>query len=311
MPRLRTLTPSASPGHFFGSEVRRAREAAGMSQTELGDLVPCDKATVSRIEAGLTQPDDAFARACDAAFPRLDGWFTRFHAGSRTWGEAFPPAFRPFAACEAEAVALRWFEHSLVPGLLQTEDYARAVLEAHPNTTKAQVDDRLSARMARQAVLLAVQGEVPGVLAVLLGVLGGVDEHAAAARAGVVDAHACSRLDQANHHADDVPRCVELACLAAGGVGELGDQVLVGGAEQVGELEVLVPQAVAVEVADELLELGIREGGLADLAAEVDVLEDAGQRRGIVSAAPNRCRSSCGSVSLATWPCSPSVSAGS
>jgi transcriptional regulator with XRE-family HTH domain len=115
--------------HFFGSEVRRAREAACMSQTELGDLVPCDKATVSRIEAGLTQPDQAFARACDATFPRPDGWFTRFYAGSRTWGEAFPPAFRPFAACESEAVALRWFEHSLVPGLLQTEDYARAVLE--------------------------------------------------------------------------------------------------------------------------------------------------------------------------------------
>lgn len=153
MPRLRTLTPSASPGHFFGSEVRRAREVVGMSQTELGDLVPCDKATVSRIEAGLAQPDEAFARACDAAFPRLDGWFTRFHAGSRTWGEAFPPAFRPFAACEAEAVALRWFEHSLVPGLLQTEDYVRAVLEKHPNSTRDQIEERVAARLARQTVL--------------------------------------------------------------------------------------------------------------------------------------------------------------
>jgi ribosome-binding protein aMBF1 (putative translation factor) len=54
MPRARTLTPGASPMHHFGSEVRRAREAAGMSQTDLGALVPCDKATVSRIEAGLT-----------------------------------------------------------------------------------------------------------------------------------------------------------------------------------------------------------------------------------------------------------------
>jgi transcriptional regulator with XRE-family HTH domain len=111
MPRMRTLTPSASPVHFFGSEVRRAREAAGMSQTELGDLVPCDKATVSRTEAGLTQPDEAFARACDAAFVHLDGRFTRFYNGSRAWGEAFPAAFRPFAACEAEVVAIRWFEH--------------------------------------------------------------------------------------------------------------------------------------------------------------------------------------------------------
>jgi hypothetical protein len=51
MPRIRTLTPGASPNHFFGSEVRRAREAAGMSQAELGALVPCDKSVVSRIEA--------------------------------------------------------------------------------------------------------------------------------------------------------------------------------------------------------------------------------------------------------------------
>ena len=53
MPRVRTLTPGASPTHFFGSEVRRAREAAGMPQAELGALVPCDKSVVSRIEAGL------------------------------------------------------------------------------------------------------------------------------------------------------------------------------------------------------------------------------------------------------------------
>ncbi|HEX3962174.1 MAG TPA: helix-turn-helix transcriptional regulator [Trebonia sp.] len=153
MSRPRTLTPSASPMHFFGSEARRAREAAGMSQSDLGALVPCDKATVSRVEAGLTMPDEAFAVACDAAFPRMDGWFTRFYADSRGWGEAFPPAFREFATCEAEAVALRWFEHSLVPGLLQSEDYARAVLDRHPNTTGAQVQERLVARLARQETL--------------------------------------------------------------------------------------------------------------------------------------------------------------
>ena len=104
-----------------------------------------------------------------------------------------------------------------------------------------------------------------GVLAVLLDVLPGVDEHAAGARARVVDAHARLRLDEADHHPDDGPRGVELARLLAGGVGELADQVLVGGAEQVGELEVLVPQPVPVEVVDELLELRVRQRGLADL----------------------------------------------
>ena len=146
MPRVRTLTPGASPTHFFGSEVRRAREAAGMPQAELGALVPCDKSVVSRIEAGLVQADEAFARACDVAFGHLDGFFMRFWKDCQTWGAAFPAAFREFAAYEAEALTIWTFQHSLVPGLLQTEGYARAVLERHPNVTTEQVAERLAAR---------------------------------------------------------------------------------------------------------------------------------------------------------------------
>ena len=165
MPRVRALTPGASPGQFFGSEVRRAREAAGLSQSELGVLVPCDKSVVSRVEAGLVQADKAFAHACDMAFPGLDGFFARFWKDCQTWGLAFPPAFREFAVYEAEAVTLWTFQHSLVPGLLQTEAYARAVLERHPNVTPAQVDERVAARMGRQAVLERAE---PPVLWVLL-----------------------------------------------------------------------------------------------------------------------------------------------
>jgi transcriptional regulator with XRE-family HTH domain len=153
MPRVRTLTPGASPMHHFGSEVRRAREAAGKTQSELGDLVPCDKSAVSRVEAGLIAPDETFARACDAAFPQMGGWFTRFWKDSQTWGETFPASLREFATYEAQAVALWTLEHALVPGLLQTEDYARAVLERHPNVIDDQVNERVIARLARQAVL--------------------------------------------------------------------------------------------------------------------------------------------------------------
>ena len=153
MPRVRTLTPGASPTHFFGSEVRRARESAGMPQAELGALVPCDKSVVSRIEAGLVQADEAFARACDASFPHLDGFFLRFWKDCQTWSAAFPAAFQEFAAYEAEALTIWTFQHSLVPGLLQTEGYARSVLERHPNVTTEQVTERLSARLTRQSVL--------------------------------------------------------------------------------------------------------------------------------------------------------------
>ncbi|HEY0936549.1 MAG TPA: Scr1 family TA system antitoxin-like transcriptional regulator, partial [Trebonia sp.] len=139
--------------HHFGAEVRRAREAAGLTQAELGVLVPFDKGTVSRIEAGLTMPDAHFAAVCDTAFPSAGGWFSRFWADSQTWDATFPVEFRAFASYEAEATALWLFEHSLIPGLLQTEDYARAVLERHPHVTDAEVTERLAARMARQSVL--------------------------------------------------------------------------------------------------------------------------------------------------------------
>jgi transcriptional regulator with XRE-family HTH domain len=166
MPRVRTLTPGASPMHFFGSEARRARESAGMSQTELGELVPCDKSAVSRVEAGLVHPDESFARACDVAFPHLNGFFLRFWRDCQTWGAAFPEAFREFAAYEAEAITLWTSQHSLVPGIFQTEGYARAVLERHPNVTGDQVSDRVAARLARQSVL---ENDKPPVVWVLPG----------------------------------------------------------------------------------------------------------------------------------------------
>jgi len=139
-----------------------------MSQSDLGVLgvlVPCDKSVVSRVEAGLVQADEAFAHACDVAFPGLDGFFARFWKDCQTWGAAFPPAFREFATYEAEALTIWTFQHSLVPGLLQTEDYARAVLERHPNVTEEQVAERVAARMARQVVL---QRADPPLLWVLL-----------------------------------------------------------------------------------------------------------------------------------------------
>lgn len=153
MARGRTLNPGASPAHHFGSEVRRAREAAGMTQGALADLIPCDTATVSRVENGVTfPPDESFARVCSASF--ANDWFLRFWKDSQTWGLAvFPVSLREFAAYEAEAVTLWAFEHSLVPGLLQVEAYALAVLERHPDTAPEQAAERAAARIARQAVL--------------------------------------------------------------------------------------------------------------------------------------------------------------
>jgi hypothetical protein len=109
---------------------------------------------------------------------------------------------------------------------------------------------------------------------VLLDVLLGKDEHAAGTATGIVDAHVLPGVEKADHEADDIAWGVELAALFAGGVGELADEVFVGGAEEVGELEVVVAEAILVEVLDEVAEFLVGDAGAADGAIEVDVLED-------------------------------------
>ena len=94
MPAKRDLDPGASPLHFFGAEVRRAREAAGMTLADLGAVVPCDASTVSKIEAGQLRPTQRFVTACIETCPQLE-WLGRFHEDSQLWGDGAIP---------------RWFE---------------------------------------------------------------------------------------------------------------------------------------------------------------------------------------------------------
>ena len=151
MPAIRDLDPGASPAHFFGAEVRRARVAAGMTLADLAATVPCDASTVSRIEAGTLSPARRFSAACDEAFPQMSGWFSRFYHDSRTWAGPHPPWFRDWVEIEARATVIRWWEPLLVPGLLQTPDYARAVLGWGPDDG-GDLEERVAARLDRQAV---------------------------------------------------------------------------------------------------------------------------------------------------------------
>ena len=153
MPAARDLDPGASPAHFFGAEVRRAREAAGMTLAGLGAMVPCDASTVSRIEAGLLSPAQRFAVACDEAFPQMGGWFTRFYTGSRQWDGPYPRWFADWVDAERQATVLRTWEPLLVPGLLQTAEYARALFKAWQTTEhEDEVDQLVTARLDRQRI---------------------------------------------------------------------------------------------------------------------------------------------------------------
>ena len=154
VPAKRDLDPGASPLHFFGAEVRRAREAAGMTLADLGAAVPCDASTVSKIEAGILGPTGRFLAACVEAFPQLE-WLSRFYHDSRTWGDApFPRWFEDWLNIERETSSLRIWQPIIVPGLLQTAGYARALFLAGQSDTSDHVLDQLvAARLGRQGIL--------------------------------------------------------------------------------------------------------------------------------------------------------------
>jgi len=152
---------------LFAEQLKAMREHAGVSREDLGKKIGYTGSTIANIETMYRAPTPDQARRLDDAFG-LPGIFARIE--ERLHGVPFSAGFRPFQPYEAEAVALRLFEHSLIPGLLQTEGYARAVLETHPNTTEDEVNERVAARLARQTVLIR-EDPPPPVLWALL------DEH--------------------------------------------------------------------------------------------------------------------------------------
>jgi len=135
---------------LFADEMKAAREQRAWSQADLADQIPYSLSTISMVEALHRVPTRDLAGHLDKAFD-TPGTFTRLEGRLRDL--PFPASFRPFAAYETEATALYVFEHTFIPGLLQTEDYARAVLSRHLVTSDDQVAERVKARLARQAVL--------------------------------------------------------------------------------------------------------------------------------------------------------------
>jgi transcriptional regulator with XRE-family HTH domain len=143
---------TSNPVRYFGRQVRRARRAAGWTLAEFGQRIGYDPGQISRIENGKRPPTELFAQMCDQAFPDRDRWFSEFYAESRTW-IATPPWFRSWVEHEENAATLRIWQMSVLSGLLQTSDYAHAILTVEPGVTDDDVSARLTARLARQAIL--------------------------------------------------------------------------------------------------------------------------------------------------------------
>jgi transcriptional regulator with XRE-family HTH domain len=139
---------------FFGAELRRARLAAGMSQEQLGHALSYSGDLIGKVEISERVPTPEFAGRCDGAFPDLDGLFGRLLGLARRWDGPHPQWFRDWVQAETEATSLRSWEPMLVPGLLQTADYARSLFRAWQiATSDDELEERVSARMERQSIL--------------------------------------------------------------------------------------------------------------------------------------------------------------
>ncbi|NUV52549.1 helix-turn-helix domain-containing protein [Streptomyces coelicolor] len=137
----------------FGAVVQALREHAGLSRADLGARVQYSKHTVESVELGRRMPDEAFVERAEEALGNTGALrkaarhLTRGEAGLAAW-------FRRWARLEREAVSLCTYECRLVPGLLQSEAYARAVFEGTiPLRTDEELEMQLAARMERQATM--------------------------------------------------------------------------------------------------------------------------------------------------------------
>ncbi|MET9364273.1 helix-turn-helix transcriptional regulator [Streptomyces sp. NPDC006632] len=152
----------------LGEELRRLRDRMGLTSGEAAQLVGWHQSKVSRIETGRSgvKPGDV-ARLLDAygvhdpQLRALLGALTDAAGGSGVdWAHAYrgllPPQYRDFISLESQARSARTLETSVVPGLLQTPAYARAVTRAAlEGLAPAKVDALVEVRIARQEVLRA------------------------------------------------------------------------------------------------------------------------------------------------------------
>ncbi|MFF3915158.1 Scr1 family TA system antitoxin-like transcriptional regulator [Streptomyces sp. NPDC001852] len=139
-----------TPREKYGEELRLRRIAAGLTQEELGDRVVCSPTLISHYEAGrrLPKPDDA--RRIDLAL-KTDGFFERWLEDLES---KYTDHFAAVAELEQQATLINQFALSLVPGILQTDDYARALFCAYrPNYTAEELDEFVVIRTNRRRIL--------------------------------------------------------------------------------------------------------------------------------------------------------------
>ena len=146
-------------------ELRRLREAARLTCEEVAEQLECSASKISRVETGRVSVSPRDVRDMLEIYgvpeeqrdglvqlareSRQKGWW---HA----YGDSVQPHFATYLGLEGAASEIRIYEVNLIPGLLQTEDYARAVISAGMvNSPRTDIERRVALRMERQRLTIS------------------------------------------------------------------------------------------------------------------------------------------------------------
>jgi transcriptional regulator with XRE-family HTH domain len=147
----RELDPAHSARDLYGTELRRQRQLADISLDRLSDIVNYSKTQLHGVETGERLPLPPLSAKLDAAF----GTGSLFEG---LWGivqrEQFPDRYRRFMELAALAADIHEYAGHLVPGLLQTERYARVLLRVgDPEASEEEIERKVALRLERQGRL--------------------------------------------------------------------------------------------------------------------------------------------------------------
>jgi transcriptional regulator with XRE-family HTH domain len=134
---------------IFGAELRALRVNAGLSIHQLANRLGCPVPMLEAIEGGHQMPSAPLVRGCEQVF-RNPGTLARIAAHFPDL--SLPASYRPYHNVELQALVVRVCEHSLIPGILQTTEYARLVLSTKAGATPQDIENRVRARIARQVL---------------------------------------------------------------------------------------------------------------------------------------------------------------
>jgi DNA-binding XRE family transcriptional regulator len=136
----------------FGTVLHSHREAAGLSRPQLAEALGCTPQWIEAIESGKKPASEATAIDCDTYFKTPACTFQTIWGEIKKAGKhlALPPGFDGFVRSEARAVSMDCFEAQVIPGLLQSESYARALMNA--GQPVEELDALVAQRIERQSI---------------------------------------------------------------------------------------------------------------------------------------------------------------